>query len=245
MKNKILMLMTMAGVLFSCSSDMDTGEVSKLTYFPIITINGSSELLVPFNSTFEDPGATADAGGTSVDVVTSVSGTYRGGNGLDTTVPDNYLVTYSAKNDDGFDGTALRSIWVANTGDLVNSIEGLYLANVQRAPDFIPSPQFSDLNYVLIWETGNNTYEISGALGGYYDLGSGFGSGYAARGAEITVNDLQNNDFTISQAAFPIWGNPVDISEFTVDAPEKTISFTATGNWNNSVFHVQLKQVQL
>ncbi|WP_422349135.1 BT_2262 family domain-containing protein [Flagellimonas sp.] len=246
MKNRLSIIMAIAGLLFSCSSDMETGNVSRLTYFPIITMNGDAELLVPFDSTFEDPGATADAGGSSVEVVTSASGTYQGADGVDTSVPDNYLVTYSAQNDDGFDGTAIRNVWVANTGDLVNSIEGLYLANVQRAPDFEALPQYNDMNYVLIWQTndGTATYEISHALGGYYDFGRGYGAGYAARGAVITANDIPSNDFTISQAVFPIWGNTVDITDLQVDPENKEITFTGTGNFGNGVFQVQLTQVQ-
>ncbi|WP_161991978.1 BT_2262 family domain-containing protein [Flagellimonas algicola] len=246
MKNRLSIIITIAGLLSSCSSNMDTGGVSRLTYFPIITMNGDAELLVPLDSTFEDPGATADAGGSSVEVATTASGTYQGVDGVDTSIPDNYLVTYSAQNDDGFDGTAIRNVWVANTGDLINSIEGLYLANVQRTPNFEFLPQYTDMNYVLIWQTdvGTGTYEISHALGAYYDIGRGFGPNYAARGAVITANDIPSNDFTIAQAVFPIWGNTVDITDFQVDPENKQITFTGTGNFGNGVFQVQLTQVQ-
>ncbi|MEX0359913.1 MAG: immunoglobulin-like domain-containing protein, partial [Allomuricauda sp.] len=106
MKRRLSIIITIAGLLFSCSSDMETGNVSRLTYFPIITMNGDAELLVPFDSTFEDPGATANAGGSPVEVAASVTGNYRGGDEVDTAVPDNYLVTYSTQNEDGFDGNA-------------------------------------------------------------------------------------------------------------------------------------------
>lgn len=245
MKFKIFISITIVGIICSCSSDLDTGDVSRLTSFPIITQTGSPEILVPLNTEFIDPGASAVAGSVSVEVqATYASGTYQGATGINTSVPDNYLVTYSAENSDGFDGTSIRSVWVANTGDLTTSIEGLYLSDVQRAPDFVPSAQYDDLKYVLIWKTGDNTYEISHAVGGYYDFGRAYGAGYAARGAEITVNDLATNDFTITQAVFPIWGNVADITEFTVDAANKMITYTGTGNFGNGAFKVQLKQVQ-
>jgi hypothetical protein len=244
MKNTLILFSILAGIISSCTKD-ETADVSRLTSFPIITLNGNAEILAPFGSEYVDPGASAFAGDVSVTTMTSFgSGTYQGAAGVDTSVPDNYMVTYSAENSDGFDGTAIRNVWVANTGDLVNSIEGLYLADVQRAPDFIPSAQYSGLTYVLIWKTGDNTYEISHAVGGYYDFGRAYGPGYAARGAEITANDIPSNDFSITQAVFPIWGNVVDITEFTVNPIGRTITYTGTGNFGNGAFKVQLKQVQ-
>lgn len=244
-KYSLILLIVITGIITSCST-VSTNDVSSVTNFPIITLNGDDVILLNEGTSFTDPGAVALAGGSELPTnVTVSSGTYQGFDGVDTSKPDQYVITYSAKNEDGFDGNALRTVWVANTGDLVNSIEGLYTSSSQRAPDFAASAQYNDKEYVLIWKTGANTYEISHAIGGYYDFGRGYGSGYAARGAEITVNDMAANDFSVSQAKFPIWGNTVDISEFMVDASTKSITFTGEGNFGNGVFKVQLTQVQL
>ena len=243
-KSRILIIVLITGILTSCSPD-STGDVSRVTNFPIITLNGSDLILLNEGGSYDEPGAVAVAGGAELPVVVnSGEGTYRGFEGVDSSKSDQYIVTYSAKNEDGFDGNALRTVWVANTGDLTTNIEGLYTSSIKRAPSFTPSPQYNDKQYVLIWKTGTDSYEISHAVGGYYDLGRGIGPGYAARGAVITANDITSNDFSISQAQFPIWGNTVDITEFTVDASNKTITFTGDGNFGNGTFKVQLKQVQ-
>lgn len=236
----------MAATLIGSCSDDDTKNVSTITNYPIVTINGDATVLVSEGTDYTELGAVAVEGESEIDTnVSYSSGVYWGATGIDTNSPDRYTVTYSATNQDGFDGNALRDVWVANTGDLTTSIEGLYLSSVQRAPDFKVSSQYTDMTYVIIKKTGTNTYEISHAIGGYYDFGRAYGSGYAARGAVITANDIASNDFSISQAQFPVWGNTVDITEFTVDSANKQITFTGDGNFGNGTFKVQLTQVQL
>lgn len=243
---KILMTLLLVVTLTSCV-DNSTQDVSKVTNYPIITINGESEVIITQGDTYTDAGAVSKEGDNEITTNVSMSsGLYWEADGIDTSSPDLYYVNYLAENKDGFNGSAIRNVWVApNPGDLVNSIEGLYTSSFQRAPDFATSEAYSNAKYVMIKKIGVDKYELSHAIGGYYDLGRGFGSGYAARGAEITANDISANDFTISQAVFPIWGNTVDITDFTVDAGNKTITFTGNGNFGNGTFKVQLKQVNL
>jgi hypothetical protein len=97
--------------------------------------------------------------------------------------------------------------------------------------------------YIYILKTGDKTYELSCALGGYYSIGRAYGTDFAFPGT-ITANDIPANDITISQAASPGFGNVADITDFTVDAVNKRITFTSTADFANGVFHVQLDQVQ-
>ncbi len=245
MKKINLILFILGLFVITACDDDSTGNVSRITTYPTITLNGDAVMLVKQGSTFSDPGVVALEGETQLDATTTYTkGVYSGAAGVDTNKPDLYIATYSADNSDGFTGTASRYIWVANTGDLTTSIEGLYKSSVQRAPTFTPEAKYTDMMYVVIWKTGANTYELSHAVGGYYDFGRGYGSKYAARGAVITANNIAANDFAISQAQFPAWGNTVEITDFTVDANAKTITFTGTGNFGNGAFKVQLTQVQ-
>lgn len=241
---KIILILFVTG-LVSCSAD-ETGGVSSVTNYPIITLNGDALEFITQGTTYNDPGAVATEGDAEIPVETSAgSGSYFGNPGIDTSTPDQYFITYSAENADGFSGSALREVWVVPpTGDLTTSIEGLYTSDVQRAPTFTPSAQYDDMEYIIISKTGANTYAITDAVGGYYDLGRGFGNGYSAQGAIITANDIATNDFTITQAVFPIWGNTADITLFTVDAASKTITFDGNGNFGNGTFRTQLTQVQ-
>jgi hypothetical protein len=100
------------------------------------------------------------------------------------------------------------------------------------------------MKYIYIWKTGDNTFELSCALGGYYFIGRDYGLDFAFQGAVITANDIPSNDFSISQATSPGFGNVADITDFVVDPNSRVISFTSTANFANGVFHVQLEQVQ-
>jgi hypothetical protein len=240
MKYINIVLILFVTTLISCTKD-STGGVSTVTNYPIITLNGDDVVYVEQGSTYVDQGAVSTEGGVEIPTETIFSnGTYYNKPGVDTSAPDLYVVTYSAVNEDGFSGTALRNVWVyPPAGDLVTSIEGLYTANILRGT----APR-NNLGYIFIVKTGANTYSLSHGIGGWYDYGSGYGPDYAARGAVITANNIPANDFTVTDAVFPIWGNIVVNSGFTVDPANKTISFTGTGNFGNGVFKVQLTQVQ-
>ncbi|MFV0530977.1 MAG: BT_2262 family domain-containing protein [Flavobacteriales bacterium] len=237
---KLLILISSVLLIYSCAND-DTSDVSRVTSFPIVTVLGNATELIEQGTTFTDPGATATENGKDIPVQASnSSGVYWSVAGVDTNSPDKYTVTYSATNSDGFDGTASRDVWVASTGDLVSSIEGLYLSSIER----VGSDTQSNLKYVIIKSLGGNQYELSHALGGYYDIGRAYGTGYACRGAVITANDIATNDFSITQSQFPIWGYTTNITNFTVNAASKTITFSGIVSFGG-VFNVTLNQVQL
>ena len=244
MKYLYIVLFVITGTLVSCVED-DTNGVSRITDYPIITVNGPTEIFVTQGSSYKDAGAVSKEGGAEIETTTKITSGDNFGLDFSVNAPDKYVVTYSAVNKDGFAGSALKTVWVVPTkGDLVNSIEGLYLADCQRAPSFTPSAQYNGLKYVFIKKTGANTYAISHAIGGYYDMGRNYGPAYAAKGAIITANNIAANDFSFTGANIPGFGLDINISEFKVFPATKTITYTGAGNFGNGTFKVQLKQVQ-
>ena len=223
-------------------------DESKITYFPEFVMEGESLVILELGESYTDAPVTATEAGEPLDVSVQVTGEMSGYSGttVDVNTVDQYTITYSATNMDGFDGSVTRTVIVAPpTGDLVTSLEGVYLGNVQRTPAFAVLPQYSNLEYIFIWKTGDNTYGISCAIGGYYSIGRDYGYDYAFQGAVITANDIPGNSFSFTQAVCPGFGNVGDIGEFTVDAANKMITFTSTADFANGVFKVQLQQVQL
>lgn len=108
----IIVIGILAMTVLSCkkeSFDYPPGTVgiSKVTYFPIITMSGEKYFLVAKGGTFTDPGATAKAGSDDAPVVTS--GT------VNTAVAGVYGITYSAVNADGFSASATRQVIVYDT----------------------------------------------------------------------------------------------------------------------------------
>lgn len=247
MKRTIFNLIALSLILVLGSCEKETENISSITYFPDFVMTGESEIIHTLGAPYTDGAVTATESGKSLEVKVSVVGEFTGYKGavVNTNVADKYIITYAATNSDGFDGIITRTVYVAPpAGDLVTSIEGMYYGNVQRAPSFAVTAQYSNLAYIFITKTGANTYEISDALGGYYFLGRAYGYNYAAQGTVITAVDIAANNFTFTQAEIPGFGNVVDLSEFVVDAASKTISFTGTANFANGTFKVQLKQVQ-
>lgn len=240
MKKLYIYILGFLSLILSQGCDVEsTANISDVTNFAVITLSGDSEVLLHQGDTYVEPGATATAGGQSVEVTTSSIGTFRGGS-LDVNVPDIYTLSYSAFNADGFEASGTRKVVVAGTGDLITDLSGLYRSTIVRNGS--SGAQYTDIEYVLIWENTDGTFQLSDGIGGYYMYGRGYGSAYAAAGAKVTVNGLNNYTFgpTFSVGAF---GGVAEMTEMTADPVAKTIDFTT--EWDAGyTFVVHLDQVQ-
>lgn len=250
MKKIIITSLLFAGAFFtSCNSDSDTtGGISKVTNYPIITLNGDDPFFVPLGAEYVDPGASAMAGDAEVPVEISAVGKYRGETTLNTNVADEYLVSYSAENSDGFFGTATRRVIVYKTGDLVTSIEGVYTCTIARN-GVTPSAAYQNIEYIYIWKNGDGTYGISDAFGGWYEFGRALGINYATPGGTI-AGDIPTNNFTFpgNPLTNPGFGGVANITDLQVNPVTKTLVLTC--DWiappsTPYTFVATLTQVQL
>ncbi len=246
------MTVVMSSVLLtSCDAD-STGGASKVTNYPTIEVNGPATVFVPLGGTFNDPGVVAEEGGTVIPTEVSFSGNFRGAKTLDLNQADEYTQTYTATNRDGFKATATRKVIVYKTGDLVNSIEGVYLSTTRRNGSLLSAAQGSsvDQKYIYIWKNADGTYGVSDAFGGWYSIGRKIGITSATRGGLIAGN--------ISTGAFTFPGNPLsnqyfggtsNITGLTVNAATKTLvlstSWVTDPPVTNYAFVSTLTQVQL
>jgi surface protein with Ig-like domain len=252
MKKIIIASLILTSALFTaCDDSSNTANVSKVTNYPIITVTGDDPYFVPLGTSYVDPGAIAMEGSNEIEVVTTALGKYRGGTSLDTNVADEYQVTYTATNADGFNGLASRTVIVYKTGDLVNSIEGVYTSTVRRNGSLLPASQGSsvDMEYVYIWKNDDGTYGISDAFGGWYALGRNLGITSATQGGTI-AGDIPSNTFTFpgNPLGNEYFGGVANITGLTVNPATKTLVLTST--WlappaTNYSFEVTLTQVQL
>jgi hypothetical protein len=249
MKKIIITLLFASAAFVSCDDAPTTGNVSKITNYPIITVTGDNPYFVPQGATYVDPGAVAMAGSTEVPVTTTAAGKYRHATTLDTSITDEYAVTYSAVNSDGFAGTASRKVIVYKTGDLVNSLEGVYTCTISRN-GATPSAAYQNIKYIYIWKNGDGTYEVSDAFGGWYEFGRGLGPNYATPGGKINAIDISTNTFTFPGGPLtnPGFGGTANITDVQVNPVTKKIVMTCT--WlappsSNYLFVATLTQVQL
>ncbi len=228
----------------SCNNEPEVSNISRITYFPTFAYEGGNLALIPCSSDFQIPPITATESGEVLTVTTSVVGLSGPVPAVDITKADMYTETSSAVNQDGFAGEVVRQFWVACTGDLVNSIEGLYTSTVARNS---PTPRYFDMKYILIRkvEGTSDQYEISNADGGWYQFGRALGPAYSSPGAIVTAIDIPSNSFSFGPpVGVRTFGGLIELTSMTVDAATKTIVFTSS--WDAGfTFTATLTQVAL
>lgn len=212
----------------SCDDFENTATPSNTTFLPKMELQGNSFVQVACNNTYTDAGIEVTEGGNSLDFDVAINGSYFGA--TDVAGADNYVIAYSAVNKDGIPGSAFREVVVEPCNDgTPGDLSGLYTSNTLRS-----NGEGYDVSNVFVVRTGANTFAISDLVGGFYDLGRGYGSDYACKGSIITVNDLGSNDITVSQGQFPVWGNVVDVTDISVSGSTITFSVLADfgGEWD-------------
>lgn len=236
---KLIIALLFTSFLFTACNTPETYNVSKVTYYPTITLNGEDTVFVPLGTTFEDPGAVALAGEDEIPTIISYEGLYRGGTTLDTNIADEYIQTYTATNSDGFKASASRKIIVYKTGDLVNSIEGVYISTVRRNGSLLNPSQGSSVNmkYIYIWKNSDGSFEISDAFGGWYSIGRNFGVPGITSGGIIEAVNIPSNNFNFlgNPMENDYFGDPANITSLTVDPDTKQVVLTCT--WDTSSFY--------
>jgi len=126
MKRKyVFLLIAFVTMAVSCSKDKiinthDRVGISKVTYYPILTLTGNSIIAIPNGTAYTDPGVKAEAAGADVPVTTS--GT------VDANTDGVYTLTYSAVNSDGYSASATRTVAVYTTAPdaAANDLSGNY-----------------------------------------------------------------------------------------------------------------------
>ncbi|MDR1023468.1 MAG: DUF5012 domain-containing protein [Prevotellaceae bacterium] len=158
MKNKIIFLavitLAIAG-LQSCDKET-SGGLTRITYYPAITILGDEVVMVNKGETYIDAGIYVELNGEDVTNRSEVVST------VDANTVGVYTVSYkSVTNADGFFATASRSVFVVDR----NSLASVYLSESEYGTrHYYGAP-------VYIEENPNGTYTIDDLAGGFYFWG--------------------------------------------------------------------------
>jgi hypothetical protein len=244
-KFKIAGITMLLLTFFSCSLEPEIH--STITNYPIMSLKGEQTVFVPLGSTYNDPGITATENGAVIAYTSTAAGVYRKGNKLDTNIADQYIQTYKATNKDGFSNTITRTVIVYKTGDLVNSIEGLYTSTSRRNGSLLPSSQGSsvDMKYIHIWKNTNGTYQVSDAFGGWYEIGRKIGITSATQGGTITGN-ISTNTFTFpgNPLTNEYFGGVANITAVAVTPATKQVIVSCSWDAGPYLFVSTLTQVQ-
>jgi hypothetical protein len=132
MKKIFIAMFFFTSLLFvSCEAE-DTGNVSRVTYYPTITLNGERTEILFKGDTYTEKGAVSMAG-TEV-LTTKIDGQ------VDTNTIGVYKINYSAKNSDGYDAIKTRAVVVMSKDPSAIDISGTFFRsgnanNVTRISD--------------------------------------------------------------------------------------------------------------
>ncbi|HEX8577551.1 MAG TPA: DUF5011 domain-containing protein [Flavobacterium sp.] len=123
MKNfKKISLLGVYAIVFafiSCSYEPEIG--SRVTIYPIVTLNGESLVLLQQGTPYQELGAVSLAGDTELPVTIAGS--------VDPSTPGPYKVTYSSVNPDGFSVSETRTIIVMSATPSTLNLEGTFFRN--------------------------------------------------------------------------------------------------------------------
>jgi hypothetical protein len=114
-----IILFTLASMVFcgACQDD-ETANVSFVTSYPILKVNGGEAIAVVKGTAFADPGVVATENGQEIPV--EVSGN------LDLATPGFYKLVYTATNSDGYSASVTRLVAVTAQDVSATDISGTY-----------------------------------------------------------------------------------------------------------------------
>ena len=127
MKKFIPLFYSLLAVLFvACNKDEihnteDQVGISRVTHFPVLTLNGDRYMTIEEGGTFTDPGIIATEGGADIPYTTDGS--------VNTGEVGVYDLTYTAVNKDGFPASLTRTVVIYSTESsaAANDLSGTYI----------------------------------------------------------------------------------------------------------------------
>ena len=139
-----LMVVLVSGLLFTACDGDSTANVSKITYYPNLTMHGDALVVLTQGQTYTEAGVDAEANGQPLEV--KISGS------VDTSKPTVYKLNYSALNSDGFPATLTRTVVVLSNQPSTINLEGSFVrgANVNNVT------KLGDRKYICDNATGYN-----------------------------------------------------------------------------------------
>ncbi|GGK12020.1 hypothetical protein GCM10007962_02850 [Yeosuana aromativorans] len=116
MKNIFKIMICVALLILSSCDTESTADVSEVTNYAVIELNGSDEVIINQGDAWTDPSANVTLSGEPYPFTTSTV--------VDTNVPGVYYITYEAVNDLGFAASATRTVVVVSTAPSIYNLEG-------------------------------------------------------------------------------------------------------------------------
>ncbi len=199
------------------SCEKETEGMTRITYYPELTLEGDATLYLDKGTEYVEPGYTAILNGEDVTDQVEVT------TDLDMNTSGLYSVVYSIVNADGFTTTTSRSVYVY---DMEDAVEGIYDVDPNSYRLYDGAQTAYSGNYtVFIANQGDGTYLIDDVLGGWYCQRAGYGTNYAMQ-AILTISDA--GEVQLLESYIPGWGDSlVSFNDGLFDQTTATLSYHA------------------
>lgn len=226
-KNLIYVAMSLLVMLMIASCDDNSTEgVTRITEYPILTLEGDATVIVDKGTAYEEPGYSAIHGDEDVTSQVVVK------SNVDVDKSGSYTITYTITNADGLSASASRKVVVLDPND---PVEGLYYTSPESYCNTSGSIAYLGGSYpVLITRVSDDTYLVDDFLGGFFCYLAGYGSDYEMFG-DISVAD--DGTLTLHGSYMMAMGSSLSgLTNGKFDAPTGTISWDA--EFMGRIFHI-------
>ena len=196
----------------SCTKESE--GLTRITYYPVLELEGETTMLVDKGSNFTEPGYTATLNGEDVSADVKVE------SNVNTSKSGIYSVVYSIVNSDGFSSVAKRTVIVF---DFEDPVEGIYTVDPSSYRLYNGAQlAFGRAFQIYVLANGDGTYLVDDILGGWYCQRAGYGTAYAMQ-ATISISGGSVN---LINSYIPGWGDSlVDWADGSF--ADGTLSYTA------------------
>ena len=196
----------------SCTKESE--GLTRITYYPVLELEGETTMLVDKGSNFTEPGYTATLNGEDVSADVKVE------SNVNTSKSGIYSVVYSIVNADGFSSVAKRTVIVF---DFEDPVEGIYTVDPSSYRLYNGAQlAFGRAFQIYVLANGDGTYLVDDILGGWYCQRAGYGTAYAMQ-ATISISGGSVN---LINSYIPGWGDSlVDWADGSF--ADGTLSYTA------------------
>lgn len=196
---KILTIIGLACLsLFMVSCEKETEGISRETHYAMFELTGGSTYQLQLGTSYVEPGVVAKAGDDVLDVETN--------NDIDHTTLGVYTVQYAAVNADGFAASTERTVVVYDPAAPSTDITGAYVAKVVRTEaDYSKPRPFTGA--AEITKVAPGIFFVDCLLGGFYSIGSGYGSSAAMTGYIVLKSD---NTLELLSSFVASWGDGLE-----------------------------------
>jgi hypothetical protein len=150
----------------ACEKEVTTEDVSTLTYYVELQLEGKEEIVIPLGTDFTDPGFTAIEQGTEVNDKVNVSGS------VDTESVGFYPITYTVKSEDGWPTIKTRNVIVYDPEASAEDLSGVYAGNYAQ----------TYFGQASITKLANGFYAVSDFFAGIYIYDFEYAAAYVAKG---------------------------------------------------------------